>query len=225
MSINTYNEKSLHRDLKQWCAQPGDRFEVPVSGFIVDIFRDNLLIEIQTSGLGKLKRKLGVLTREHQVRLIHPIAAEKWIVKPGQCQDGSTSRRKSPKRGRMVDLFAELVSIPHLIDEPNFSLEIVLVQEEEVRQHTPGKNWRRKGWGTAERRLLRVLNNRTFASAADVAMLLPEALVEPFSTSDLAEALACQRRLAQQMSYCLRKMAAITMVGKQGNAHTYRRAA
>jgi hypothetical protein len=33
-----------------------DRFEVPVDGFVIDIVRDDLLIEIQTRNFSSLKR-------------------------------------------------------------------------------------------------------------------------------------------------------------------------
>ena len=46
--IGLLNEKPLHASLKQWYARPGDRFEVAVGGFVIDIVRDDLLIEIQT---------------------------------------------------------------------------------------------------------------------------------------------------------------------------------
>ena len=39
---------------------------------------------------------------------------------------------------------------------------------------------------------------------ADLAALLPVDLVEPFTTADLAARLRRPRRLAQQMTYCLR---------------------
>ena len=51
------------------------------------------------------------------------------------------------------------------------------------------------------------------------------ALIEPFTTSDLAAALAKPRILAQEMAYCLRKMGAITPVGKRRNAILYSRSA
>lgn len=37
--IGTLNEKPLHAALKGWYARPGDRFEVPVDGYLVDIVR------------------------------------------------------------------------------------------------------------------------------------------------------------------------------------------
>jgi hypothetical protein len=122
--IGVLNEKPLHASLKQWYAQPGDQFEVPVGGYVIDIVRDDLLIEIQTGSFSSLKAKLAKLLYSHQVRLIYPIAQEKWIVRPAADDNGRAIRRKSPKRGRLEDLFWELVSIPHLLSNPNFSLEV-----------------------------------------------------------------------------------------------------
>ena len=48
--IGTLNEKPLHAGLKEWVARPGDAFEQPVDGYVIDIVRDDLLIEIQKIG-------------------------------------------------------------------------------------------------------------------------------------------------------------------------------
>src|SRR6185503_20785886 len=79
--IGLLNEKPLHASLKQWYAQPGDQFEVPVDGFVIDIVRGSQLIEIQTRNLAAINSKLYKLTKSHQVRLIYPIVKEKWIVR------------------------------------------------------------------------------------------------------------------------------------------------
>ena len=79
--IGLLNEKPLHASLKEWYAQPGDRFEVAVEGFVIDIVRDALLLEIQTRNFAAIRSKLTSLARSHQIRLIYPIAQEKWIVK------------------------------------------------------------------------------------------------------------------------------------------------
>lgn len=219
-SIGTLNEKPLHAALKQWYAQPGDRFEVPVDGYLVDLVRGDLLIEIQTAGFSSMRRKLRALTRTHRVRLVHPIARERWIVKR-PCSGQAGSRRKSPKRGRLEDIFVELVSFPELLAGANLSVEVLLVQEEEVRRLDRRRRRRRGGWVTEERRLLDVVERRCFHAPADMAALLPADLARPFLTSDLAAALGCPRWLAQKMAYCLREMGAITAVGKRGNAIAY----
>src|SRR5919106_2448020 len=152
--IGLLNEKPLHASLKQWYARPGDRFEVPVDGFVIDIVRDDLLIEIQTRNFSSIKSKLNKLARSHHVRLIYPIVQEKWIVR-------GAIRRKSPKRGRLEDLFWELVSIPQLLSNPNFSLEVLMIREEEVRRYdVKRKKWRRRGWVIEGRRLVDVLDRR-----------------------------------------------------------------
>lgn len=75
--IGLLNEKPLHAALKEWYAQPGDRFEVPLAGFVIDIVRDGLLLEIQTSSVASLKSKIASLLPAHRIRLIHPVALEK----------------------------------------------------------------------------------------------------------------------------------------------------
>ena len=222
--IGTLNEKPLHAALKEWYAQEGDQVEVSVDEFVVDIVRGDLLVEIQTTNFTAIKRKLAVLVSHHPVRLVYPIAREKWIVKLAKDRNGQLSRRKSPKRGAIEQVFGELVSFPHLLSSPNFSLDVLLIQEEEVRRFDGKRGWRRKGWVTLERRLLQVVDNRLFEKPTDMAALLPSGLVEPFTTSDLAAAIAKPRWLAQRMAYCLRGMDAIVPVDKRGNAILYIRA-
>lgn len=218
--IGGLNEKALHADLKEWYRQPGDELEVKVDGFFIDIVRGDLLIEIQTRNFSALKRKLLTLTEHHPVRLVYPVACEKWVVR----QDAAgqkLGRRKSPKRATPLHLFIELVSFPELMAHPNFSLEVLSVQEEEVRRYDARRNWRRKGWGTHERRLLSVVAQQHFATPADCGALLPPTLTDPFTTSDLALALERPRWLAQKMAYCLHNMGFLAQVGKRRNAWLY----
>jgi len=219
--IGLLNEKALHASLKQWYARPEDRFEVPVDGFVIDIVRAGLLLEIQTRSLASIETKLASLVRSHHIRLIYPIAQEKWIVK--LAQEGSSSRvtrRKSPKAGRVEDLFWEMVSFPQLLLNPNFSLEVLMIREEEARRYEGRRRWRRKGWVTEERRLLEVAERRLFQEPADWLALLPEGLGS-FTARDLAEAIDIREELAQKMAYCLRKAQVINLIGKRGRANLY----
>ena len=161
-TIGTLNEKPLHAALKELYARPGDRTEVPVDGFVVDVVRDDVLFEIQTRTLSAIKGKLSALVRRHPVRLVYPIAQEKWIVRLAHDGESVLGRRKSPRRGSIELVFEELVSMPRLLLHPNFSLEVVLIQEEEVRYPDETLNWRRRGWAVHERRLLGVVAQRSF---------------------------------------------------------------
>ena len=220
--IGTLREKPLHASLKRWYARPGDRVEVPVDGFVIDLVREELLIEVQTRGFSSMKQKaIALLGLGHRVRIIHPIPVDKWIVKLDA--DGTVlSRRRSPKHGSPTDVFAELVSFPDLLAHPQLEVEVLLTIEEEYRRYTPDRSWRRKGWTVVERRLIEVTDTLLLRHAEDLIGLLPDDLPETFTTADLAEKLGRPRRAAQQMAYCLRKVGAIVAVGKHGPAIEYR---
>ena len=220
--IGTLRETPLHASLKEWCAEPGDRFEVKVDRYVIDVVRDDLLIEIQTRGFSSMKKKLTrLLDLGYRVRIIHPIPASKTIVRLGE--DGEIlGRRKSPKRGSALDVFGELVSIPALAADPKLEIVLVLTAEDEYRKREENRAWRRHGWVVQERRLVEVLDVVDLADPADLIQLLPADLAEPFTTADLAAAAGCPRRVAQQAAYCLRHMGAAEVVGKEGNAISYR---
>jgi hypothetical protein len=215
--IGTRNEKSLHAALKHWYAQPGDQLEAQVDGFVVDIVRDDLLIEIQTRNLAAIRRKLSALLERHSVRLVYPIAKEKWIVRKTGSGKQVIGRRKSPKVGCLDDLFVELVSIPDLVRHDNFALQIVLIQEEEIRRADGRGSWRRRGQSLHDRKLLQVLETVTFEGKQDFLRFLPDGLDQPFSNRHLAQHIGGSIRAARRMTYCLKKMGAIQEVGKNGN--------
>ena len=219
--IGLLNEKPLHASLKEWYAQPEDQFEVAVDGFVIDIVRDDLLLEIQTGNFASIKSKLKDLARSHQIRLIYPIAQEKRIVKVPNDDSSGITRRKSPKRGRVEDLFWEMVSFPQLLANPNFSLEVLMIREEEVRRYEGRRKWRRKGWVVEERRLLEVVEQRLYEEPADWRAFLPEDL-GTFTARDLAKAIGIRTQLAQKMVYCLRKVTVVKLIGKQERANLYR---
>jgi hypothetical protein len=223
-TIGTLNEKPLHAALKRWYARPNDHLEVAVDGYVIDIVRGDLLVEIQTRNFASIKQKLIDLAAHYPVRLVYPIASEKWIVRLEKDGHRSLGRRKSPKRGNLLEVFAELVSFPQLLSRPNFSLHVLLIQEEEVRRFDGRRGWRRRGWVTHQRRLLKVVDQRLFEAPADLLTLVPPSLDEPFTTSELAAAITRPRWLAQKMAYCLRKMGAIAPSGKRGNSILYTRA-
>ena len=220
--IGTLREKPLHASLKQWYARTGDRIEVPVEGFVIDLVRGDLLIEVQTRGFSSMKRKLTTLLElGHRVRIVHPIPLDRWIVKVN-ADGGVLTRRRSPKHGHPTDVFAELVSFPDLLTHPHLEIDVILTNEEEYRSHSPDGSWRRKGWTVDERRLIDVVDTLLIGDTDELAALLPAELPEQFTTADLATELGRPRRAAQQMAYCLRIAGVLVAVGKSGNAVEYR---
>lgn len=220
--IGQLNEQSLHHALKHYYAGEGGQTEVLLGGYVIDVVLGGQLLEIQTGNFSAIRQKMRSLVQEYPVKLIYPVAVEKWLLKATKTGQGEAqTRRKSPKQGRVVEVFNELVSFPELMQDPNFSLEIAFIQEEEVRIFQGERRWRQHGWQTVERRLLEVVECKTYTTPEDLARLLPEDLPRTFTTAELAKAMAVSRRLAQKTAYCFRKMDVLQPVGKQGRAILY----
>jgi hypothetical protein len=222
--IGTLRERSLHARLKRLYAEPGDRVEEKVGEYWVDIRRGEEVIEIQTGNFGGMKRKVAALLESRPVRVVHPVAAEKWITRLSA--DGATvvARRKSPKRGTVYDLFDELVSFPHFFLNPRFSIEVVLVKEEELRCEDGRGSWRRKGTSIRDHRLLDVAGIHVFRGPGDFLKVLPEGWTGPSTNRELAGELKQPYFRVARMTYCLDRMGLIRRVGKQGNAILFERA-
>ncbi len=209
-------EYSLHSEIKEWYMVSEDEVEVKVDDFIVDVLRDRLLIEIQTGNFSAIKKKLIKLLLNNQVRLVYPIAKLKWIVHVSKSGE-FIRRRKSPKKGKIIDLFYELVHTPSLIEDRNFSLEVLLIEEEEIRCDDGRGSWRRRGFSVKDRKLLNVFDRIVFEDSHDFKKFLPKELGRYFTNKVLALKLGISVGLAQKITYCLRKMGAISIAGKRGN--------
>jgi len=220
VGIGTLQERSLHATIKQLYNTPGSEVEVKVDGYVIDVVKGDLLIEIQTRKFSAIKEKLFKLMKNHPIRLVHPIPVEKWVVRQGL--DGrEISRRKSPKKMNFAHIFEELVSIPTFIIHSNFKLEVLLIKEEEIRVKDGKGSWRRRGWSIVDRRLIEIVDRHLYSNPADFLHLIPSSLEEPFTTRSLSESAGIPRRLVQKMTYSMRKMEILKVVGKEGNAHLY----
>lgn len=218
--IGLKNESSLHSAIKNWYAKPGDRLEVKVDGYIIDIVRGAMLIEIQTGNFASIRDKLSRLLKNHDIRLVHPIPVIKNIIH--MSPDGSiTRRRKSPKHGNVFDIFNELVSMPNVINEDNFTFEALMICEDEIICDDGKGSWRRRGASVVDRRLTDVTGSIVFKSREDFLRLLPDNLSHLFTNKELSAACGITISKAQRMTYCLKKMGAINEAGKLGKKLLY----
>jgi hypothetical protein len=218
--IGVLGESSLHASLIAWYAQAGDLFEVPVDGYLIDILRGDLLIEVQTRRFAAIKSKLSHLLINQNVRLVYPLPYEKWIVRL-PAEGKAAIRRKSPLHGGFENLFRELIRFPQLIAHPNFSLEILRTREEECWREDGKGSWRRKGWSIADRRLLEVIDSLVLADPQDFLRFIPPDISASFTNQELALALKKPAKLAQKMTYCLKAMGVLEQTGRRGRSNLY----
>jgi hypothetical protein len=103
-----------------------------------------------------------------------------------------------------------------MIDEENFSLEVLFIDEEEVRCDDGKGIWRRKGASIKERKLLKVNDRILFQTKADYLKILPDILNVVFTNRELAKLAKISVRTAQQITYYLRKGDVTRLAGKNG---------
>ncbi|MDG2277096.1 MAG: hypothetical protein P8L31_04000 [Pseudomonadales bacterium] len=222
MPIGTLNEGPLHAALKATYVANGGDAEVAIEGFVADAVRGGVIYEVQTGSFSGLTRKMQTLSEQCPVVLVHPIAATTHIIKVSeQAGQEAPPRRKSPKHGRLIHIVNELVYIPTLLNHPNFSVEVVLTEEEELRRYDPNKNRRRGGWRVVERRLLNIVEGCRLQAVGDLFQFVQRELPDPFTSKDLAGAINEPVALAQKMAYCFRHAGETEIVGKQGNSLLY----
>src|SRR5690606_12724318 len=137
-------------------------------------------------------------------------------------ENGKRTRRRSPKHANQLHLFSELVSIADVLPHPNLEIETLMTDQLELREHVPGKAWRRRGWVVSSRELIGVNDRRLFRGPADLGRLLPD-LPEPFTSREVALAARVPARLAGQVVYTLQRAGELERVAKRSNAFLYRR--
>jgi hypothetical protein len=219
--IGVIGEGPLHAQIKAILARPGDRVEVPLGGFVIDLVRaDGELVEVQTGGFSALGRKLDSLLDTHRMRVVHPIAAERRIVRVDPNGE-IRSRRRSPRRGTPLDVFDKLVAFPSLLTHPNLTIEVLLVREDHVRGLRPVTT-RRRTRDPGERRLIEVVDQIELRTVKDVRTLLPALPQQAFSTRELSATLGCTPLLAQRIAYCLRTLSILEPAGKRGRTPLHR---
>jgi hypothetical protein len=214
-NIGVLREGPLHAAIKHMLARAGDRLEVPIGAFVIDLVRaDGELVEVQTGGFSALGRKLDALLDAHRFRIVYPVAAERRIVRVDENGE-ITSVRRSPRRADVIEVFDKLVAFPSLLTHPHLTVEVLLLREDHVRGGRPERVGRRTR-DPGERRLIDVLDRAEFRSPGDILRALPALPSDPFSTRELAELFGCSTPLAQRAAYCLRMMGIIEAAGKRG---------
>jgi hypothetical protein len=208
--------------MKALYAGPKDRQEVKLGAFRIDVMRDEELVEIQHGSLAAIRDKVRRLTDQHQVLVVKPIVARKMLIRLSQ-HDLEVSRRLSPKRGTLLNIFDELVYFTRAFPHPRLILELRLVEIEEMRRtgHGRRRRWRQNDHIVVDQRLISAGEPHQLSTASDLLDLLPQPLPNPFETSQLAALTDVSRWAAQRIAYCLREMGAVRQVGKRGNSLLY----
>jgi hypothetical protein len=216
-------ETSLHRQLKEHYAATSGLTEQRIGRYRIDVVRDRELIEIQLASLTAIRDKIAALVKKHDVLVVKPIIVSKHLVKLRRSGGRIVSRRRSPKKRTLLDIFDELVHFTRVYPHRRLTLEVPLIEIEEHRYpgHGRRRRWRDNDHLVEDQHLVQIHEVHQFRTAADLCRMLPQTLPRQFHTGHLAEGLSVERWIAQRMAYCLRHTGAIQQVGKLRGAKLY----
>lgn len=220
-NIGTYQERSQHLILKYYFEPNAKRHEVPLDGYIADIYGDAGVIEIQTSGFGTLRSKLEVFLRRYPVTLVYPSAVKKRIIwtdpKTGDMQTGCY---RSAKYAR-YSILAELLYISAFFAHPKFRVLNVLTAASDYKLLDGfGKDRKRRATktDTLPDTLLEIVSLENWN---DVLNMLPFSTGETFSNAELAKIFGMRgRRLWASVKF-LENAGIMYRSGKRGNNILY----
>ena len=221
--IGTLGEKTLHAIFKYYFEPDSTYHEIRYQGFVADILHGQDVIEIQTRGFNKLRRKLDAFLQEGKVQIVYPIPYEKWLEWIDEETGAISSKRKSPKKGSIYDSFYELYKIKHYLNNPNLKITLVFVNIEEQRLLNGWSHDKKKGSQRFERIPTKLVDQVDINGVEDYTKFLPETLPEVFSTKDYQKATKLTITRARTGVHILHYLGVVEPVGKKGNAILYKR--
>lgn len=221
IGIGTLSEKTLHIILKNYYQPDMDKQEIPVEGYVADIFTGTEIIEIQTGQFNRMREKLKAFLPLYPVTIVYPISNERflrWIdVETGEISKG----RKSPKKENPYLIFPELYKIKTFLKNPNLRIKIAVLDMEEYKLLNGWGEQKKNNASKFDRIPLRLVREYDVERVEDYLQFLPIDLPEQFTVKELAKKVKCTERQASVTMNILYEMEVVTRVGKKGNAYVY----
>lgn len=220
--IGTYGEKTVHAVLKNYFEPYADSHERKIGGYVADIVGEEGIIEIQTAGFDKLRKKLKAFLSVSRVTVVHPIPRQKWIIAIDPVTGERGRRRKSPAKGTPYDIFPELYKIKQFLSNENFRLCIVMLDVEEYRR-PPEENGRgrRRGYVRYDRVPLELAEEIHIDERADWGYFIPKGLPAEYTSKEFGDLSGVGQKYASFVLHVLTEAGAVERIGKKGNSYLY----
>lgn len=220
--IGTYGEKTVHAVLKNYFEPYADSHERKIGGYVADIVGEYGIIEIQTAGFDKLRKKLEAFLSVGRVTVVHPIPRQKWIIAIDPVTGERGRRRKSPAKGTPYDIFPELYKIKQFLSNENFRLCIVMLDVEEYRR-PPEENGRgrRRGYVRYDRVPLELAEEIHIDERADWGYFIPKGLPAEYTSKEFGDLSGVGQKYASFVLHVLTEAGAVERIGKKRNSYIY----
>ena len=221
--FGTLQEKTLHAVMKRYYAPDTDQHEIPLEGYIADVYNASTesVIEIQNGNFGKMRDKLKAFLPLYDVTVVYPIPEKRqlyWVDdKTGAVTKGGMSKRKDS----FYTVVPELYQIRQYIADAHFHLRIPVLSMDEYRLLNGWSKDRKRGSVRYDRVPREFVSEYVLDRIEDYVQFIPMELEEEFVSSEFAK---CTKTDAQTASYVLRffyEIGILERIGKRGRSYLY----
>ena len=242
--IGRLGEKQMHAAIKRFICPDESRHEVVIDGsalcierngegedkkpkkrrFVADVMDGNTIYEIQSGPFSPLREKINWIldNTRYNVVVIHPIAETKWInyinAKSGEVE----RRQKSPQKGSFSDVAGELYFMREFLQNPRFSLILLMIEAEQYKKNEVKDTRRRPRYRKYELIPVSLLRAYLFKSAEDYRIFIPDSLPDPFTVREYSAGSKIRGMDAYSIVKTLVQLGLLEEAGKKGRAAAYR---
>lgn len=219
--FGTLQEKTVHAVMKLYYEPNEDFHEVPIEGYIADIYTGESIIEIQNGNFNRLRPKLEAFLPMYRVMVVLPIPHYKWVIWMEEETGELSKKHKSPITGNVYQAFPELYKIKQYLGHPNLSLAFPLLDMDEYRLLNGWSKDRKRGSSRYDRMPLSLFQEVRIDRTEDFLQLVPYELEEPFTVREFAQAAGIHRDLSGSVLPLLTYMQLLARAGKRGREYLY----
>ncbi|MBO5209928.1 MAG: hypothetical protein J6B68_11410 [Lachnospiraceae bacterium] len=219
--FGTLQEKTVHAVMKLYYEPNIDYHEVPIEGFIADIYTGSRIIEIQNGNFNRLRDKLAAFLPHYPVTVVLPIPHYKWLIWMDEESGELSKKHKSPVTGSVYSAFPELYKIKNFLTHPNLSFAFPLIDMDEYRLLNGWSKDKKRGSNRYDRMPLALYDEIRFDRPEDFVQVIPYELEEEFTVKEFAQAAKIHRDLAQVTVHILHSMKLVGRTGKRGREYLY----
>lgn len=221
IGIGTLSEKTMHAVLKHYYAPDEDMHEIPIEGYVADIYTGTEIIEIQTRAMNRMRKKLEAFLPLYPVTIVYPIPRQKWLFWIDEKTGEISQKRKSPKKGNVYQAFIELYKIRPYLAHPNLRLRLDLIDMEEYRLLNGWSRDKKKGSERYDRIPTAFAEEICIDTIRDYMQMIPYELPEQFTVKEFAKCAKIPAQLAGTILLIFTDLKLVTRVGKSGNSYIY----
>lgn len=222
VGFGTLQEKTIHSVMKLYYEPNEDYHEIPIEGYIADIYNQNgQIIEVQNGNFNKMRGKLQSFLPSYVVTIVYPLPRVKWLIWVDPETGNCTEKRKSPKTGNGYEIFKELYKIKSFLHSDHLCFRIPLLDMEEYRLLNGYSKDRKKGSERYDRMPVSFQEEIVIESKKDFMMFVPASLEDHFTCNDFSKAAKIKKELASVTLNILTELGIVKRVGKQGRSFLY----